>query len=1164
MRSLSIRFIQVIFILTSFFLVNGATAQVVISTKGASASTPDPNVVLQLEGNGTTQGLIIPTITNIATAPNKAGMVAYSTGKVYYNDGSQWTAVGGGSGSSSSLKISIQGNLVKLDDGSIPLSSFPLSSPAPISSDKGSLFVWDGTRWSITPKPTATGQILKWDNSTGVWVLGTDVSGGAAALPNNQIFVGNASSIATPVPMSGDAGIDNTGKVTLSNTTVIPNTYGSATSVPQITINAQGRITNAVNTAITSVLPAAGGDISGTLVSATVTGLQGRAVFNQAPNNNDVLKWNNANLRWEPQPDATGSGALPTLTNNQLISFATGTNVAVNVGGDLDLAVSGTTGAFSIKNQPATGVNIINSINSNTNPSVLVSGSQVDPDFTSRNISTTGKLTTGTAGAFAVDPAGNIIKINGLTTSFPTAQSANTFLRNDGAGNLTWSPTGGGFSTNNAIPKGNGTTLVASSITDDGTTTEIGAVSPTLRLRSTSGVSTSAASSLEFVNALNGLVGSISDTGSSDHLQISSFSQGLLFNTNFNTRMAIDNNGNVGIGTTGPISKLDVSGDLRLAPITAPGVTAEKLYNVGGSLFWNGTNISTGGSGWSFIGNSSRVDGVPGVGTNYIGTTDNVPLNFMVNSQRSGRIDPAQFSTFFGFSSGQNNGNVSNTGFGNFALAQNTSGAGNTAVGASALSGTTTGIDNTAVGNGALFFNSIGNSNAAFGNAALSNSSNASGNTAMGNASLQFTTTGQSNTALGQSTGITNTTGSNNIFLGSGADVTSNSLSKATAIGYNAKVGASNSLVLGGTGVDAVNVGIGVTSPVSKLDVSGDLHLAQVTAPAPVADKLYNVGGSLFWNGTNISAGGSGLINNTGTNNLFAGASVSTGGTDNAIYGANAGSANTGNFNVILGANAATSKTSGDLNTIVGWFAGKVASNAGNTLVGAQAGENLTGGPNTFIGEKSGRNTTTGTLNVYIGNSAALTNTTGDKSTIIGYGADVGSAALGNANAIGYKAYVTASNSMVLGGINGVNGATANTNVGIGTTAPTATLDVNGTVALTSSTAKLTTANTGTGNNMLPIAYFTCTGSTSTINTKTSNVTAIIRNAAGNYEFTITGENFSTITNYIVVVTLLGSGGGQARATFGTTTSSNLGILTYNASGATLTDNSYSVVVYKP
>jgi hypothetical protein len=46
--------------------------------------------------------------------------------------------------------------------------------------------------------------------------------------------------------------------------------------------------------------------------------------------------------------------------------------------------------------------------------------------------------------------------------------------------------------------------------------------------------------------------------------------------------------------------------------------------------------------------------------------------------------------------------------------------------------------------------------------------------------------------------------------------------------------------------------------------------------------------------------------------------------------------------------------------------------------------------------------------------------------------------------AIGANALVTNSNSLVLGSINGVNLATADTNVGIGTTAPEQRLHING------------------------------------------------------------------------------------------------------------------------
>jgi len=54
--------------------------------------------------------------------------------------------------------------------------------------------------------------------------------------------------------------------------------------------------------------------------------------------------------------------------------------------------------------------------------------------------------------------------------------------------------------------------------------------------------------------------------------------------------------GNIGIGTTAPVSALDVDGDLRLAQMTAPNPTADKLYNVGGTLTWNGSPLATGGS----------------------------------------------------------------------------------------------------------------------------------------------------------------------------------------------------------------------------------------------------------------------------------------------------------------------------------------------------------------------------------------------------------------------------------------------------------------------------------------------------------------------------------------------------------------------------------------
>jgi hypothetical protein len=63
----------------------------------------------------------------------------------------------------------------------------------------------------------------------------------------------------------------------------------------------------------------------------------------------------------------------------------------------------------------------------------------------------------------------------------------------------------------------------------------------------------------------------------------------------------------------------------------------------------------------------------------------------------------------------------------------------------------------------------------------------------------------------------------------------------------------------------------------------------------------------------------------------------------------------------------------------------------------------------------------------------------------LGYAANPGSqTALNNATAIGAQSQVAASDALVLGSINGVNGATSNVNVGIGTTTPTNPLTVVG------------------------------------------------------------------------------------------------------------------------
>jgi hypothetical protein len=95
--------------------------------------------------------------------------------------------------------------------------------------------------------------------------------------------------------------------------------------------------------------------------------------------------------------------------------------------------------------------------------------------------------------------------------------------------------------------------------------------------------------------------------------------------------------------------------------------------------------------------------------------------------------------------------------------------------------------------------------------------------TALGSSALAAETSGSGNTAIGANAGEYNKTGASSTYLGlnAGPDSASTGLTNATAIGANATVSESNALVLGGTGSNAVSVGIGTATPAYTLDVHG-------------------------------------------------------------------------------------------------------------------------------------------------------------------------------------------------------------------------------------------------------------------------------------------------------------------------------------------------------
>ncbi len=324
-------------------------------------------------------------------------------------------------------------------------------------------------------------------------------------------------------------------------------------------------------------------------------------------------------------------------------------------------------------------------------------------------------------------------------------------------------------------------------------------------------------------------------------------------------RMYLLHNGNVGIGAATPANKLEIThgtaGNSGLRFTNLPNAAVLKTDANGDVVPATASTSTNNGVFWGLLGNAGTVDG-----TNFIGTTDNVPFNIKVNNQKAGKIDNLLFNTSFGYESLNSNTTGSlNIAIGSRSLRQNINGIQNTAIGADALYfntasfntavGTfalfqnTTGMFNTALGRAALVANTTGSANVSVGFSALNSNTNGSGNTVMGYAALNILTTGSENVAIGLQAGATNsliTSGSYNTFLGTYADATG-TYTNATAIGYRAIVGASNALVLGGTGVNAVNVGIGTQTPAFKLHVNGSIIKNEGTS-----NTVTNVNGMLL------------------------------------------------------------------------------------------------------------------------------------------------------------------------------------------------------------------------------------------------------------------------------------------------------------------------------
>lgn len=269
---------------------------------------------------------------------------------------------------------------------------------------------------------------------------------------------------------------------------------------------------------------------------------------------------------------------------------------------------------------------------------------------------------------------------------------------------------------------------------------------------------------------------------------------------------------------------------VTVAKLTSAGVTdANKVYV---------TNVLTGkpelisrtqfanSNAWALRGNTGNLDET----NNFLGNTDDVAINFMVNGQKSGRLgSSAETNIAFGYKT--LTGNISgffNSAFGKESQSVNISGYENSSFGYNTLKLNFSGINNSALGSQALAVNTVGSNNNAVGSHTLKANATGGGNTAIGSLALEASN-GDNNTALGYLAGNKNN-GSGNIFIGTNA-------------GSNL-TNASNTLVVANTSTTYPLLSGVLSNDGGALTVNNSTA-AGSTAYAPSNSSTLNINGSV-------------------------------------------------------------------------------------------------------------------------------------------------------------------------------------------------------------------------------------------------------------------------------------------------------------------------------
>ncbi len=535
------------------FIVNGIE-QARVSSAGIGIGTTSPAYPLDI--NTGSWGVRVGSVNDIRISP--------TTITAFTNNTPTTLTLGGPVQISGNTTISGLGNGVVHSDISGKLSTSLLNMSTEVTS---MLSVGNGGTGATS---FASNGVIYGNSSSALQAT-------LAPLPG-QLLIGNTGGTPSFTTISGDATITPTGLFSLASTAVAAGTYGSGASIPTFTVDSKGRITYATSTLLSGMPPGgtASGDLSGSYPGPTVTRINGALLGVTSPTAGNILigdssAWQTKFLSGDATLDLNG---VLTLTNTTVapgtygsavnvpvlvvdskgrITSASSTNLSVPASvitsGVLPVIYGGTgaTGLTGIlKGNGTSSVSSLTGIANYTarwtDAYTLGSGAVFD-NGTNISVGTNtaaSLFNVGTNNDFQINSAGDIVRINGVSYNWPTVQGLNsTYLRNDGAGHLSWtSATGGTPPVNNGIAGRFAYYAAAGAVVSDqqilytdGTSIGINTTTPKAVL-------------------------SVVATSTLDAFDVASVAGTSL--------LRVAANGNVGIGTTSPVATLAVNGGAYL------------------------------------------------------------------------------------------------------------------------------------------------------------------------------------------------------------------------------------------------------------------------------------------------------------------------------------------------------------------------------------------------------------------------------------------------------------------------------------------------------------------------------------------------------------------------------------------------------------------------